>query len=112
LAVAGFLSLENVSKEGCRPFALDRDGMTLGEGAAVLLLEEATHARARGRKGYARVLGYGAASETYHATATDPSGIGAETALRAALSDASLAPGVVGYVNAHAPGTRDNDLVE
>jgi 3-oxoacyl-[acyl-carrier-protein] synthase II len=112
LAVAGFLSLENVSRTGARPFAADRDGMTLGEGAAILVLESADRARARGQRGYARVLGYGAACEAYHATATDPTGRGAEASLASALRDAGVAPAAIGYVNAHAPGTRDNDAVE
>ncbi len=109
LAVAGFLALENVSREGCRPFAKDRDGMTVGEAACMLVLERADRAR---KKPYARVLGYGAACEAYHPTATDPSGRGAEEAIRAALADAGLAAAAIGYVNAHAPGTRDNDAVE
>jgi 3-oxoacyl-[acyl-carrier-protein] synthase II len=112
IAVAGFLSLDNVSRTGCRPFARDRDGMTLGEGAAILVLEDAEAARARGKKGYARLLGYGASCEAFHATATDPTGRGAEAAVRAALADAGLAATSIGYVNAHATGTRDNDGAE
>ncbi len=109
LAVAGFLALENVSRDGCRPFAKDRDGMTLGEAAAVLVLERASAAR---RKPYARLLGYGASCEAYHATSTDPTGSGAEGALRAALRDAKLDASAIGYVNAHATGTKDNDAAE
>jgi 3-oxoacyl-[acyl-carrier-protein] synthase II len=112
LVVAGFLALENVSPRGCRPFARDRDGMTLGEGAAVLVIEDGRRARERGRKGYARLLGYGSSCEAHHATATEPSGRGAAQALRAALGDAGLGPGSVGYVNAHGTGTRDNDPAE
>lgn len=109
LAVAGFLALDNVSRAGCRPFGKDRDGMTLGEAAAVLVLERAGRER---RKPYARVLGYGASYEAYHATATDPTGRGAETAIRAALRDSGVAAHAIGYVNAHAPGTKDNDGAE
>jgi 3-oxoacyl-(acyl-carrier-protein) synthase len=112
LVVAGFLSLENVSPGGCRPFANDRDGMTLGEAAAVLVIESEGHAQRRGRRGYAHVLGYGAACEAYHATATDPQGVGAEAALRAALSDAGVSASSIGYVNAHGTGTRDSDAAE
>ncbi|HZU99705.1 MAG TPA: beta-ketoacyl-[acyl-carrier-protein] synthase family protein [Planctomycetota bacterium] len=108
LAAAGFLALENVSRAGCRPFDKDRDGMTLGEAAAVLVLERA----GRARRPYARLLGYGSACEAFHATATDPTGRGAEDAIRAALTDAALDSRAVGYVNAHAPGTRDNDGAE
>lgn len=111
LATAGFLSLENVSRGGCRPFARDRDGMTVGEGAAILVLEAADRARARGARARARILGTGAASEAWHPTATDPEGKGAERAIRAALADAGLAPEEIDVVNAHAPGTRD-DAVE
>ena len=109
LAVAGFLALENVSRAGCRPFAKDRDGMTLGEGAAMLVLERADRVK---KRPYARLLGYGAASEAFHPTATEPSGRGAEAAIRASLRDARIAASAVGYVNAHAPGTRDNDAAE
>ncbi|MFQ6195352.1 beta-ketoacyl-[acyl-carrier-protein] synthase family protein [Streptomyces sp. NPDC000405] len=95
-----------------RPFAADRDGFVAGEGAAVLVLERERDARARGARTYARITGFGASSDAYHATAPHPDGAGLERALRAALADAGAAPGDVGHVNAHGTSTPMNDLVE
>jgi 3-oxoacyl-[acyl-carrier-protein] synthase II len=95
-----------------RPFDVARDGFVAGEGAGILVLERPDDARARSAVAYAHVVGYGASSDAYHATAPDPSGAGMERALRAALADAGLGPGDVGHVNAHGTSTPLNDVTE
>lgn len=95
-----------------RPFAADRDGFVPGEGAAVLVLERTTDAGARDRTGYARVVGFGASSDAYHATAPDPEGTGLARAIRTALDDAGVPAHEVDHVNAHGTSTPMNDLTE
>ncbi|MBB1244029.1 beta-ketoacyl-[acyl-carrier-protein] synthase family protein [Streptomyces durbertensis] len=95
-----------------RPFDVNRDGFVPAEGAAVLVLERAADARARRARVYAHVSGYGASADAYHATAPEPTGAGAELALRAALDDAGLAPDTVDHVNAHGTSTPLNDVAE
>jgi 3-oxoacyl-(acyl-carrier-protein) synthase len=112
LTINGFNSLLNVSQGGCRPFDADRDGMSLGEGAGMLVLETERHARARGARIRAFVAGYGNTCDAFHATAPRPDGSGALRAMAAALRDAGLFPADVDYVNAHGTGTRENDAAE
>lgn len=113
LSMLGALSTRNDEPTAaCRPFDRDRAGFVLGEGSGVLILESAEHARSRGAQVLAQVLGYGAATDTTHATAPDPDGRGAVAAIRAALADAELDPEAVDLVNAHATGTRLNDEIE
>jgi len=94
----------------CRPFAKDRAGLVLGEGAAFVVLESADHAKRRGAPCYASLSGYGVASDGYHIAA--PHAQGEATAMRLGLEDAGLAPGAIGYLNAHATATRGGDVVE
>lgn len=95
-----------------RPFDRDRDGFVMGEGAAVLILEERGRALARGAPVYAEVLGYGMTNDGHHMTAPRPDGSQAARAMRLALADAQVAPGEVGYVNAHGSSTPLNDPTE
>jgi 3-oxoacyl-(acyl-carrier-protein) synthase len=108
----GFHSLLLVDAAGCRPFDANRAGMSLGEGAAVLILESEEFARKRGAKILARLAGWGASCDAHHATAPHPEGMGALAAMQSALSRANLEPAAIDYVNAHGTGTRDNDLAE
>ncbi|MCG3147544.1 MAG: hypothetical protein PCFJNLEI_00984 [Verrucomicrobiae bacterium] len=108
----GFHSLMLVDAQGCRPFDVARAGMSLGEGAAILVVEEEQFARRRGATILARLSGWGASCDAFHATAPHPEGSGAVAAMRAALRRANLTPAAIDYVNAHGTGTRDNDLAE
>ncbi|WP_369182116.1 beta-ketoacyl synthase [Streptomyces sp. Y1] len=95
-----------------RPFDARRNGFVLGEGSAVLVLERAGHADARGAAGYADVIGWGASTDAHHPTMPRPDGAGAADAMRAAIADAGLRPGDIGYLNAHGTGTRLGDAAE
>lgn len=108
----GFNSLRSVDEDPCRPFRADRRGLSLGEGAAVLVLETEAGARRRGRRVRARLLGVGSAGDAHHMTAPHPAGDGAGRALAAALADAGLEPSAVGSINAHGTGTPHNDSAE
>lgn len=112
LTLNGFASLLVVSPEGCRPFDVDRRGMSLGEGAAFVVLETAETARRRDAPALARLAGAGNSCDAYHLTGPHPEGRGAEAALRAALDEAGVAPADIGWVSAHGTGTADNDLAE
>ena len=107
------LSTRNDDPPGAsRPFDKNRDGFVLAEGAGVLILEEESHARKRGAKIYAELLGYGATDDGYHITAPLPDGDGAARTMKMALSDAELDPEKIDYINAHGTGTELNDLAE
>ncbi|MFE3517554.1 beta-ketoacyl-[acyl-carrier-protein] synthase family protein [Streptomyces sp. NPDC059166] len=95
-----------------RPFDVNREGFVLAEGAGILVLERAEHARARRARTYARVTGYGATGDGHHHTAPHPRGEGTERAFRTAIGDAGLHPRDIGHVNAHATSTVLNDRVE
>ena len=99
-----------VSSDTCRPFALDRTGMILGEGAAMLVLEPLDAALARGARPIAEIVGFGMSSDASHIT--QPLAEGAVRAIRGALKDGGLAPEQVGYINAHGTGTEANDKME
>jgi 3-oxoacyl-[acyl-carrier-protein] synthase II len=109
---AAFNALQAVDPESCKPFDKDRRGLSLGEGAGILILEALSHARQRRARIYAEVLGYGVSCDAHHMTAPDPQGAGAVLAMRRALEDARLAPEAVDYINAHGTATPANDLME
>ena len=117
-AVAGYASMGALSTRNddpgraSRPFDATRDGFVIGEGAAVLLLERADHAAARGATILAEVAGYGATADAYHIVEPAPGGVGAARAMRQALRGAGLEPSAVGYLNAHGTSTPANDRLE
>lgn len=112
-AAAKALSLENIApQKASRPFDAARNGFVLGEGAAVMVLEEREHAISRGAQIYGELAGYGSCSDAYHITSPDPSGIGGMTAMRKAIKEAGIAPHNVGYINAHATSTPLGDKIE
>jgi 3-oxoacyl-[acyl-carrier-protein] synthase II len=113
LSIASFAALEATSPTGIsRPFDARRDGFVMGEGGAVLVLEDAEKAKERGATILATVRGYGASSDASHITAPQPEGIGAADAIRQALENAGLKPEDVDYVNAHGTSTPLNDRAE
>lgn len=117
IGIAGFTALTALSTADdptkCSlPFDKNRSGFVMGEGAGVVILEELEHAKARGAKIYAEVVGYGCSSDAYHITSPQEDGAGAARAMTNAMSDAGVTPADVKYINAHGTGTHHNDLFE
>jgi len=112
IAVYGFHSLQLISPDGPRPFDRDRKGMTVGEGAGMLVLESLDHARRRGARALALVTGFGHSCDAHHLTSPHPEGAGAIAAMREAVAGAGAAQADIGYVNAHGTATLDNDSTE
>jgi len=118
MAIGGFANMKALSERNdspgtaSRPFDATRDGFVMGEGSGVVILEELEHAKKRGARIYAEIVGYGATGDAYHLTAPAPDGEGAQRAMRRAMQDAGLAPGDVQYINAHGTSTPANDLNE
>ncbi|MCL2321329.1 MAG: beta-ketoacyl-ACP synthase II [Oscillospiraceae bacterium] len=117
LGVGGFTSLTTLSdsndpNRASIPFDAERSGFVMGEGAGSLLLEDLDHAKNRGAKIYAEIVGYGSTCDAYHITAPAADGEGAVRSMEIALSDACLAPDDIGYINAHGTGTISNDMCE
>ncbi len=112
LTWAGFYALKLLSSHACKPFDKTRNGLSLGEAAAFLLLEPLDAARARQATIYGLVSGWGLSADAYHMTAPHPEGVGAIAAMRAALADAQVEPSQIDYVNAHGTATPANDKAE
>lgn len=117
IGIAGFTALTALSAvddptKCSLPFDKNRSGFVMGEGAGVVILEELEHAKARGAKIYAEVVGYGCSSDAYHITSPQEDGAGAARAMTNAMSDAGVTPADVKYINAHGTGTHHNDLFE
>ncbi len=117
-AIGSFCSMHAMSKRNdaperaSRPFDKDRDGFVLAEGSGVVILEELEHAKARGARVYAELIGYGATADAYHITAPSPEGEGNARAMKMALAEAGLRPEEVQYINAHGTSTSYNDREE
>jgi 3-oxoacyl-[acyl-carrier-protein] synthase II len=117
IGIAGFAqaralctAFNDAPEKASRPYDKDRDGFVMGEGAGVVVLEDYEHAKARGAKIYAEVVGYGLSGDAYHVTAPHPEGKGAELAMRMALAKAGMAPGDIDYVNAHGTSTMADTI--
>ena len=116
--VGGFNAMHALStrnddpEHASRPFSKSRDGFIMGEGAGCLILEELEHAKARGAKIYAEMVGEGASADAHHITASHPEGLGARLVMEAALEDAGLKPGDIDYINVHGTSTPVGDISE
>ena len=118
MSVAGFASMRALStrnddpQHASRPFDADRDGFVIGEGAGIMILEELEHAKRRGAKIYAELVGYGMAADAFHLTMPDETGSGARRVMQITIKDAGIQPEQVGYINAHGTSTPYNDKFE
>ena len=118
LAIGAFSTMHAMSRRNddpehaSRPFDKDRDGFTLSEGGAAVILEEREHALARGATVYGELVGYGATADAYHITSPSPDGEGNARSMRMALGGAGLEPGAIDYINAHGTSTQPNDREE
>ena len=112
VSFSGFSSLKLVDPENCKPFDRRRQGLVIGEGAGILILEELEHATKRGAPICAEFLGYGICADAYHLTAPEPNGEGVERVIRLALDHAGVSPGEVDTINAHGTATPFNDVAE
>ncbi|MDR1476635.1 MAG: beta-ketoacyl-ACP synthase II [Rickettsiales bacterium] len=118
LGVAGFSAAKTLStrndepEKASRPWDKGRDGFVIGEGSGILVLEELEHAKARGAKIYAEIIGYGMSGDAYHITSPAPDGSGGERAMRAALKSAGIAATDIDYINAHGTSTPVGDMLE
>jgi 3-oxoacyl-[acyl-carrier-protein] synthase II len=118
MAIGGFANMKALSERNetpetaSRPFDATRDGFVMGEGGGIVILEELEHAKKRGARIYAEIVGYGATGDAYHLTAPAPEGEGAQRAMRRAMQDARLLPADIDYINAHGTSTPANDLNE
>ena len=116
--VGGFNSMKALStrnddpEHASRPFSASRDGFVMGEGAGCLILEDLEHAKARGAKIYAEMVGEGESADAYHITASHPEGLGAKLVMQAALDDAGLKPEDIDYINVHGTSTHVGDISE
>ncbi len=117
IGIAGFNACKALSTKraedptkASRPYDVDRDGFVMGEGAGIVILEELEHAKARGAKIYAEVLGYGLSGDAYHITAPSEDGEGGERSMRAALRNAGLEPSAIDYINAHGTSTMADTI--
>jgi 3-oxoacyl-[acyl-carrier-protein] synthase II len=112
VSYTGFNSLRLVDPEYCKPFDKEREGLSLGEGAGILILEEMNHALSRGADIVGELLGYGVCADAYHLTSPEPHGEGIARAISTALRNAAVAPSEIDYINAHGTGTIFNDVAE
>ena len=111
-AMKALSTLNEEPEKASRPFSASRDGFVMGEGAGILILEELEHAKARGAKIYAEMVGAGMSADAYHITATHPEGLGAKLVMERALKDAGLKPEDVDYINVHGTSTHVGDISE
>lgn len=117
LGIAGFENMKALSNSEDKdrasiPFDKERNGFVMGEGAAMCVLEEYEHAKKRGAKIYAEVIGFGATTDAYHITSPEPEGEGGAKAMERAINDANISPEEIDYINAHGTSTHLNDSTE